>query len=298
VITLDISDVSAPAEVSATVYPRGQDGDLHSLTPYGPYLITNDEDFDPRSPAEVRFGGVVQGYATEHPFVELALWDHPGHEVTGDVVIAANQGCEASDYPAQTDGAIAVVQTPIAFFQDAGALCPMPQQENLAQAAGATAVVHRFDSPDISPQWWDFSEATIPVLFTNVATADDMVAAGSATVRAQTPTWGFLRVFDAATGAQVSQFDNVPNINDLTKAANGFWSIHNTEVSGQTAFSSWYSNGIVALDLSDIQNITMVGQFVPPGEPFAEVWGVAIGDDGLIYASDLGSGLWIIRPTF
>jgi hypothetical protein len=42
----------------------------------------------------------------------------------------------------------------------------------------------------------------------------------------------------------------------------------------------------------------MIGQFVPPGEPFAEVWGVFIGDDELIYASDLGSGLWIIRPTF
>lgn len=297
-ITLDISDVTAPVELTATVYPAGQDGDLHSLTPYGSYLLTNDEDFDPRSPAEVWFDGAVQGYATEHPFVEMALWDHPAHEVAGDVVMAANEGCDPGDYPAQADGAIVVVQTPIAFFADAGALCPMPQQEDMAQAAGAAAVVHRFESPDISPQWWDFSQATIPVLFTDVETADGMVAAGTATVRAQLPSWGFLRVFDAVSGAQVSQFDDVANINDLSKAGDGFWSIHNTEVSGSTAYSSWYSNGIVALDLSDVQNIGMVGQFVPPGEPFAEVWGVAIGDDGLIYASDLGSGLWIIEPTF
>jgi len=100
-----------------------------------------------------------------------------------------------------------------------------PYQENLAQAAGAAAVVHRFDSPDISPQWWDFSEATIPVLFTDVDAADGMVAAGIGTVRAHEPTWGFLRVFDAAAGVQVSQFDDVPNINDPTKAGNGFWSI-------------------------------------------------------------------------
>ena len=297
-ITLDISNVTDPVELGATIYPPGQDGDLHSLTPYGSYLLTNDEDFDPRSPAEVWFDGAAQGYATEHPFVEMALWDHPGHEVAGDVVMAANEGCDPADYPAQADGAIVVVQTPIAFFEDAGALCPMPHQENLAQAAGAAAVVHRFDSPDISPQWWDFSEATIPVLFTDVDTADGMVAAGIATVRAQEPTWGFLRVFDAATGVQVSQFDDVPNINDLTKAGDGFWSIHNTEVSGSIAYSSWYSNGIVALDLDPITDIQMVGQFVPPGEPFAEIWGVFIGDDGLIYASDLGSGLWIIRPTF
>jgi hypothetical protein len=294
-ITLDISDVTAPSEVTATQYPPGQDGDLHSLTPYGSYLLTNDEDFDPRSLAEVWFDGSLQGYASEHPSVP-ALWDQPGNGISGDVVMAANQGCDAGDYPAEAEGAIVVVQTPFLFFADAGAFCPMPQQESLAEAAGAAAVVHRFDSADTSPQWFDFSEATIPVLFTDTDTADGMVSAGSATLEAQVPTWGYLRVFDAATGVQVSQFDDVPNINDLSMAGEGFWSIHNTEVSGTTAYSSWYSNGIVALDLTDIGNITMVGQFVPPG--FPEVWGVAIGEDGLIYASDLGSGLWIIEPTF
>jgi hypothetical protein len=301
VITLNIADVTDPFEVVATVYPPGQDGDLHSLTPYGQYLLTNDEDFDPRSPAEVWFDGSLQGYATEHPFVP-ALWDQPGNEVSGVVVKADNQGCDATDYSAEADGAIVIVQTPFSFFADAGALCPMPQQESMAEAAGAAAVVHRFDSLDTSPQWSDFSEATIPVLFTDVDTADGMVAAESATLQAQEPTWGFLRVFDAESGLQVSQFDDVPNINDLTMAGEGFWSIHNTEVNTElfetTAFVSWYSNGIVALDLDPITDIEMVGQFVPPGEPFAEVWGVAIGDDGLIYASDLGSGLWIIEPTF
>jgi hypothetical protein len=295
VITLDISNPAAPVEIGATVYPDGQDGDLHSVAPFGPYLLTNDEDFDPRSPAEVWFGGALQGYATESPFVP-ALWDQPGNEITADVVMAANQGCDPADYPAAADGAIVVVQTPFSFFADAGAECPTPVQETLAEAAGAVAVVHRFDSLDTSPQFFDFSEATVPVLFTDVATADGMVAATEATLRAQLPSWGFLRVFDAATGAQVSQFDDVPFINDLSAAEDGFWSIHNTEVSGSIAYSSWYSNGIVALDLTDITNIEMVGQWVPPG--FPEVWGVFIGADGLIYASDLGSGLWILEPTF
>ena len=297
VITLDISDVTAPDEVTATQYPAGQDGDLHSLTPYGQYLLTNDEDFDPRSPAEVWFDGALQGYASEHPFVP-ALWEQPGNEVSADVVMAANQGCDAADYPAEAEGAIVVVQTLFSFFADPGAACPTPQQEGLAEAAGAAAVVHRFESADTSPQWVDFSEATIPVLFTDTDTADGMVAAGLASLVAQEPTWGFLRVFDAASGVQVSQFDDLPFINDLSAAGDGFWSIHNTEVSGTIAYSSWYSHGIVALDLTNIGNITMVGQFVPQGEPFAEVWGVAIGEDGLIYASDLGSGLWIIDPTF
>jgi len=297
VITLDIANVAAPVELTATQYPSGQDGDLHSVTPYGSYLLTNDEDFDPRSPAEVWVDGLVIGYATETPFVATALWDlNASHEVSGDVVMALNEGCDAGDYGADAEDAIVVVQTPVEFFSDAGALCPMWQQENEAEAAGAAMVVHRFDSVEISPQWWDFSDATIPVMFTDTATADGMVVEGTATVRALEPTWGFLRVFNAATGVQVSQFDEVPNINDLSKAEAGFWSIHNTEVSGTIAYSAWYSNGIVALNLSDINNIEMVGQFVPAG--FPEVWGVFIGEDGLIYASDLGSGLWIIEPTF
>ena len=61
----------------------------------------------------------------------------------------------------------------------------------------------------------------------------------------------------------------------------------------------------------------MVGQFAPPGtifepppgepppgepppEAFVQpplVWGVAVREDGVIFASDILSGLWIVRPT-
>jgi hypothetical protein len=48
----------------------------------------------------------------------------------------------------------------------------------------------------------------------------------------------------------------------------------------------------------------MVGQFVPEGAPHAglpaipDVWGVAIRpSDNVIFLSDLGSGLWIVKPT-
>jgi hypothetical protein len=44
----------------------------------------------------------------------------------------------------------------------------------------------------------------------------------------------------------------------------------------------------------------MVGQFVPAPAPdqFPSVWGVVIRpSDNVIFASDEGSGLWIIRAT-
>jgi len=77
-------------------------------------------------------------------------------------------------------------------------------------------------------------------------------------------------------------------------------------VNNERAYSSWYSHGIVALDLSDPEQPTLAGQFVPAGARFqpifgppgAQVWGVAIDPNtGIIYASDMRSGLWIVRPT-
>jgi hypothetical protein len=130
------------------------------------------------------------------------------------------------------------------------------------------------------------------------------------TLEPQTPSWGFLRIYDESAGTdtdgdgileweQVAQFADLPNVQEFP-GRRGFWSIHNTEVSGDRAYSSWYSHGIVALDVSDPLAPTFVGQFVPrtPKGEIAEMWGVAIDSaTGLIYGSDIGSGLWIVRPT-
>ena len=76
---------------------------------------------------------------------------------------------------------------------------------------------------------------------------------------------------------------------------------------GDHAYSSWYSAGIVALDLSNPLAPVQVGQFIPNtsqrhanslGAGPASIWGVAIDPDtGVIYASDMRSGLWIVQPT-
>jgi hypothetical protein len=220
--------------------------------------------------------------------------------------MAANQGCVASDYPAGTAGKIAVVYTPFPFF-DAGGdepLCLQAEQEAAAEAAGAVAVVHDFVADNTSPQWFDIGEIGIPVLFTDHETAQGMVAAGSAILKARKPSWGYLRVYDAASGRQVAKFDRVRNVHKLPAPA-GDWTIHNTEVMGDRAYSSWYSNGIVALDLTPLdkrkpRDPRLVGQFVPPpmGEdlPFTGMWGVYVRADGVIFGSDAASGLWIVKP--
>jgi hypothetical protein len=317
VLTLDITDVTNPRLLSRTRYAPDADGDAHSVAVYngerGVFLLQNDEDFDPRSPAHIRYGTRGDGIASESAG-GTALWLQRGHQITAAVVPAANEGCIAADYPAATRGAIALVRTPFPFVDPAPGpdpLCEQGQQDEAAAAAGAVAVVHDFISATTSPQWFDFRDVAIPVLFTDHATADGMRAAQRAVLQANKPTWGFLRVFDASTGKQVAEFSDLPHVSELP-VPTGDWSIHNTEVSGDRAYSSWYSNGIVALDLRPLDrrepgNPRLVGQFVPPGAAshtpiiasgVAVVWGVVIRQsDGVIFASDMNSGLWIVKPT-
>jgi hypothetical protein len=316
VLTFDIGDVANPVLISQTQYQANADGDAHSVSEYQGtsrhFLLQNDEDFDPRSIATISYAG-GSGSASESPGGS-PLWEQPGNALTAAVVLASNQGCSASDYPPDTAGKIAVARTPFPFFDAGGGeepLCLHQEQDAAAEAAGAVALVHDFISTATSPQFFDAGSVNIPVLFTDHATAQGMVAAGSATLTAQQPSWGYMRIFDAQTGIEVASFDAVPGVHDLP-APDGDWSIHNNEVLGDRSYAAWYSNGIVALDLTPLNNATpgnpvMVGQFLPAGAPSSSpflwsniplVWGVAIREsDGVIFVSDMNSGLWIIRPT-
>jgi hypothetical protein len=316
VLTFDITDIANPVLISRTRYRADADGDAHSVSEYGHFLLQNDEDFDPRSPARIRYPDSGQGIANESP-AAAALWLQPGHELTADVVRASNQGCDPGDYPAETAGKIVVVATPLPDFESppaAPALCTQAQQQESAAAARAAAVVHDFLAFATSPQWFgEIAEVDIPVLYTDHATAWGIVTAGEATLRARRPSWGYLRVFDKASGKQVAKFDRAPNVHAFPPP-DGDWSIHNNEVAGDRSYASWYSNGVIALDLRPLdrnrpRDPVKVGQFVPPGAPsrsefvrsgIAEVWGVAIAERHgrpVVFLSDMNSGLWIVRPT-
>ncbi len=318
VLTFDITDVTNPVLLSRTRYEPDADGDAHSVSEYRSpggrsFLFQNDEDFDPTSPSQIEFEG-GHGLGQNSPSGP-PVWLQPDHRLAAHVVRAAEQGCAAADYPADTTGKIAVVRTidpTSAPIGEEVPLCTEAEQESAAAGAGAVAVVHDFISLVSSPQWFDVGEVPIPVLFTDEATAAGMVAAGFATLVGQEPSWGFLRIFDAASGRQVAKFDGAPNVRALP-APFGDWSIHNNESLGARSYVSWYSNGIVALNLrpldrSSPRDPVLVGQFVPPPahssveflDGRVEVWGVAVREEAhgapTVFASDMNSGLWIVRP--
>lgn len=120
--------------------------------------------------------------------------------------------------------------------------------------------------------------------------------------------WGEAHIYTNQRGSnQLLATFSTPNSRSMR--TDGIFSIHNTEVAGQRTaqmFSSWYSDGIVWWSLANRRNPVMKGQFVPPPteDPTGFfpavpiVWGVYPDPaSDLVIASDMNSGLWIVRPT-
>lgn len=120
--------------------------------------------------------------------------------------------------------------------------------------------------------------------------------------------WGEAHVYTNHSGSN-ELLATFSTRNSRSMRTDGFYSIHNTEMAGRLhaqLFSSWYSDGVVWWSLADRQNPVMKGQFVPPPteDPSGYfpavpiVWGVYPDPSSdLIFASDINSGLWILRPT-
>ncbi len=327
VLKFDISNPAAPVYRGRTIYPRGSSGDAHSMVPYQVgatrYILQNDEDFqalpDVMATSSAPGAGAWEGF--QQPWSPGLLTDG-GQTLTG-TVHDAGDGCHAADYVGAA-GDVALADTVDPFYVGiiAGwtAPCSVGEQAIAASAAGAKALVSNLVSPDdayfLGPGVGAKAMAGITIPVFSISDIDDMAdairAAGAATItfRAEEPSWGYLRVFrEDTTGEwhQVGSFTGAPHAFGEFPNPPGSWSIHNTEVLRNRAYSAWYSNGIVALDLTNPAAPTLVGQFIPDtsrrhanslGTGPAEVWGVAIDPaTGIVYASDMRSGLWIVRPT-
>jgi hypothetical protein len=125
--------------------------------------------------------------------------------------------------------------------------------------------------------------------------------------------FGYLRVWDYANLAAPRQIGTFKTLNASGSKDQkaGDYTIHNPLLVGETLYISWYTDGIRVVDARDPRRLTEVAHFVPPAannpiQPSqrgtltntTQVWGVAY-DEGrdLVYASDMNSGLWILRRT-
>lgn len=329
ILKFDISNPASPVYVGRTIYPRGSSGDGHSMTPYQVgatrYILQNDEDYQSLPDVLVSSSatGSLAVEGLQQPWAPVQLTS--GGQTLSGTIHDAGDGCQASDY-AGAAGKLALADSVDPFYTGIIAGWPLPpctigQQALLASAAGARGLVSNLVSPDdayaLSPGVGSKALASVRIPVIQIAQIDDVAAAVRATpgpdtmtITAQTPSWGYVRVFRETAGGewqQVGRFTDAPHAFGEHPSPAGTWSVHNTEVLGNRAYSSWYSNGIVAIDVSRPTNPTRVGQFVPDtsrrhanslgGGP-AEAWGVAIDPEtGTVYMSEMRTGLWIVRPT-
>jgi hypothetical protein len=109
--------------------------------------------------------------------------------------------------------------------------------------------------------------------------------------------WGEAYVYDNSDPARPTFLGTFSTPNSRSTRSDGSFTVHNTEVTGDDQFfSSWYSDGVVWWTMNEQGVSHQLGQFVPPGSP-PLVWGVSIDSThDLILASDITSGLWIVRP--
>lgn len=117
--------------------------------------------------------------------------------------------------------------------------------------------------------------------------------------------WGQLEIY-ANDDARPEYLATFGTPNSKSGRGDGFYAIHNSEVVDRDqVFAAWYSDGVRWIDLSDPEDPKQKGYFVPPPAArslgdvpsgVAFVWGVWP-HRGLVLASDVTSGLWILRPV-
>jgi len=126
------------------------------------------------------------------------------------------------------------------------------------------------------------------------------------------PGWGGQTIYDAtdlANVASVATYDPAGAGSTTGKLDySGFFSAHEVEVVDGIEYVSWYSDGLRIVDLSEPSQPMELGSFIPPAtsdpqhhwvaynrnRSFPLVWGVEV-VNGLIFLSDVHSGLWIVR---
>jgi hypothetical protein len=140
----------------------------------------------------------------------------------------------------------------------------------------------------------------------------NVAAAGAAAVvitnNQQNSVWSGLRIWDYTDPANpvlASTFDTICSANpsDASCDPRGTYSSHNVIVEDNKAYISWYSDGVLVIDVSDPYNPVEVGRYHESGPDFEaenggiqDVWGIyKIENSPWIYGSDRNGGLYVLK---
>ncbi len=311
-VLLDISDPTSPSLVSVAIDPTSEDGEVnsHSVWPSedGTIVIEGEEDF---SPFETQFSITSGPNAGDYPATEGAITiliaSLPGATMSGSTVYVG-LACPGDAVPAAPGaGYVALIQRGVCFFSekiDGAEAAGYAGVVVFNDAARGDALVSMGGDPTDLPGV--FVGHSTGLAIANVATDADLVigASGESVSVSTVPNgWSGFRIWDYSDPANpvlAATFNTVCSANpaDVICDPAGTYSSHNvivetTDDGHVKAYISWYSDGVLILDITDPYNPVEVARHTASGEDY---WGVyKVPNEPWIYGSDSNGGLQIFK---
>jgi len=322
-VLLDISDVTDPSLVSVAlnVADGSLDGEVNSHAAWpsedGSIVVEGEEDFSAFEDIfEITSGPDAGEYPAAEGLFTTPIISLPGGEMAGPTTYVG-LGC-STVVAAPTLDTIALIQRGDCLFD--------LKATNAIDAGYAGMVVFNDAARGDSLVSMVGDARALPGVFVGhstglktavAATAGDLViGAAGESVSASTAVpnaWSGLRIWDYSDPANpvlASTFNTVCSADpiDISCDPRGTYSAHNVIVEttdqGQVkAYISWYTDGVVVIDVTDPYHPEEVGRFHREGTEFEEenggiqdVWGIyKVPGQPWIYASDRNGGLYVLK---
>jgi hypothetical protein len=313
-VMLDISDVSNPQLVSLAIDPTSEDGEVnsHSVWPNadGSIVVEGEEDFSPfASEFSITSGPNVGIYPAAEGAITVPISSLPGEVMSGSTTYVG-LACNGDPVPAGTG--IALIQRGVCAFTDKG---------NNAIAAGYNGIVVFNDAArgdalvtmggtDIAVPGVFVGHST-GLLIADVASAADLVAgaAGADISDGVVPNgWSGIRIWDYSDPANpvlASTFNTVCSANPVDEScdARGTYSSHNVQVEDNKVYISWYTDGMLVVDVSDPYHPVETARYHRAGADFEaenggiqDIWGIyKVENSPWVYGSDRNGGLYVLK---
>lgn len=299
-ILLDISDPTNPRFLGNSTWDPDDEGNAHAAVPArgGNLIVATDEDFSATGLGRVtvnsgphagEFYEAVVGAISPSfsPLTADIAWVGLG-DPESDSADDARFGCiGGKPYGESVAGKIALIQRGFCAFSD---------KINRAESEGAVGVIV-FNNVGEALVLMGGTAVSTPSVFIAQSRgerlAEDREAGETVNVtmrQGEFDGWGFARIYDTSNPSNIQLLSTIklPSTND--PAAPNPFGVHNVFVRGNTAYFSWYADGLIVVDFSKPKSPRVIAEFNEDNN----FWGIYVQGD-LIFASDRNNGLWIFK---
>ncbi len=318
-VLLDISDPTNPSLVSVAIDPTSEDGEVnsHAVWPSedGTIVIEGEEDFAPfESVFTIDTGPNAGTYPSAEGSFTTPISTLPGQQMSGPTTYIG-LACPGDTVPTGTG--IALIQRGACRFDEKATSAINAGYSGMVvfndAARGDALVTMGGTTRDIPGVFVGHSTG---LLIAGVPDAASLVlgAAGESVSAATVPNgWSGFRIWDYSDPANpvlATTFNTVCSANPIDPSCDpaGTYSSHNVivETTGDKvkAYISWYSDGMLIVDISDPYNPVETARFFDNTQDFLDsnggnphdFWGVYKEPNSpWIYGSDRNGGLYVFK---